>query len=387
MESSRDSSVWRSLAVTFGGGLALGAVGMRLTQAAIKPAEFSTRPEIQPLPPTVDDRLDRMERRLERIEQTPATTHSPVTAQIDHKVLEAVVGAVEARIHEHAGQVERRIADMEARFTVELQLLHQQNLRISEGTEKNFVEIQKQFRQEAMSLRTALTQDFRQLAESASKTAAEQASIQAELQTLHQQDDLLRDSAAQGFADIRHEYRVELAARLDSLENSMETRIVTAAAAAAAGHLEEQLAPLRAEVQQKEQELAVLRQRLAESERTVLDMVVSIGQVCRQAAGRMGGPRETPASATLSQDSSPASAPIAPAAAEPARPEISAVSLPAPHQPTVSATPAEAPPPVSLAQALPDFLSESNGSRSWRIPLVSSFLVLTTGCLALIHYL
>jgi hypothetical protein len=38
-----------------------------------------------------------------------------------------------------------------------------------------------------------------------------------------------------------------------------------------------------------------------------------------------------------------------------------------------------------LAQAIPDFLHESN-HRSWRIPLVSSFLV-STGYLVLMHYL
>ena len=44
METSRDSSVWRSLAVTFGGGLALGAVGMKLTQSALRPVETPAEP-------------------------------------------------------------------------------------------------------------------------------------------------------------------------------------------------------------------------------------------------------------------------------------------------------------------------------------------------------
>jgi hypothetical protein len=38
-----------------------------------------------------------------------------------------------------------------------------------------------------------------------------------------------------------------------------------------------------------------------------------------------------------------------------------------------------------LAPSIPDFLSESN-RHSWRIPLVSSFLV-STGYLVLMHYL
>jgi hypothetical protein len=88
MESSRDSSVWRSLAVTFGGGLALGAVGMKLTQTALRPAEAPPRPE----PNTLTDRLSSMERRLEQMEQAPsAPSRAPAASQpaapIDQKVL------------------------------------------------------------------------------------------------------------------------------------------------------------------------------------------------------------------------------------------------------------------------------------------------------------
>jgi hypothetical protein len=40
----------------------------------------------------------------------------------------------------------------------------------------------------------------------------------------------------------------------------------------------------------------------------------------------------------------------------------------------------------ALAQAVPDFLHDTNHRTSWRIPLVSSFLV-STGYLVLMHYL
>ena len=74
--------------------------------------------------------------------------------------------------------------------------------------------------------------------------------------------------------------------------------MVTAAAAAAAAKVEEQLAPLRAEIQQKEQELSELRERLVESERSVLDVILAMGTLCRQAAERINGPRETRLRAT-----------------------------------------------------------------------------------------
>src|ERR1039458_776104 len=91
MESSRDSSVWQTLAVTFGGGLALGAVGMRLTQNVRRPAEPPAPPDGHPLA----GRLDEIEQRLARVEHAPAPS-----AQLDHKVLEAIVGAVDAKLQE-----------------------------------------------------------------------------------------------------------------------------------------------------------------------------------------------------------------------------------------------------------------------------------------------
>jgi hypothetical protein len=68
----------------------------------------------------------------------------------------------------------------------------------------------------------------------------------------------------------------------------------------------------------------------------------------------------------------PATPPPEPVAVAPA-----AIALPAPPPPAADPT---------LAQAIPDLLHDSDGTSSWRIPLVSSF-VLTTGCLLLLHFL
>src|ERR1035441_8986831 len=198
MESSRDSSVWRNLAVTFGGGLALGAVGMKLTQSALRPVEFPSRPDINP----VTDRLVRMQRRLERMEHQPAVAPAQAAAQVDQKVLEAVVGAVDARLQEHAGQVERRLADLEARVTIELQTLRQQDRQLMDVTEKRLVEIQQQFRREVSELRTSAGEEMRRMGEAVAKTVAGQAAAQAELQTLHQQDDRIVDATGQRLADM-----------------------------------------------------------------------------------------------------------------------------------------------------------------------------------------
>jgi hypothetical protein len=297
MDSSRDSSVWRSLAVTFGGGLALGAVGMKLTQTAHRSVEVTSRPE----PASLADRLSSMEHRLERMQQTPASPRPPgpvqtAAAAIDQKVFEAIVGAVDARLHEHASQMDRRLADLEARLAVVVQSLHQRDGQAAEDNGKRLAEIESQFRQEAAALRSLLEQESRQLSASLSRAIAGQAATQAEVRALRQHNDRIVDAAEKRFADMRNEYRQEVAdlrtgmmdaiasqlkTRTAALEQSIEARIVTAAAAAAAAQFEERLAPVRAEVRQKEKELAELRERLAEGEKSVLDVVTAIGQICR----------------------------------------------------------------------------------------------------------
>jgi hypothetical protein len=377
MDNSRDSSVWRSLAVTFGGGLALGAVGMKLTQTALRPAEAAPRPE----PNTLTGRLSNMERRLEQMEQSPAPVRAPAASQppsatIDQKVLEAVIGAVDARLHEHAGQIDRRLADLEARTAI-MQSAGQQDRHAAE-----------QFRQETADIRTVLQQEMRQIRENVARAAAGQTGVGQELQILRQQQLGMADATEKRFAEMRQEHRQGMSDLRREIEHSVEARMVTAAAAAAAAKVEEQLAPLRAEIQRKEQELTQLRERLVESERSVLDVILAMGALCRQAADRINSPRDT----AYTAPPPPLPVPAAPITESAAKSEAAA---PAPAEPTVMAPlhmakvetmPApQALGEPALAPSIPDFLHESN-HRSWRIPLVSSFLV-STGYLVLMHYL
>ncbi len=110
MQDNGDSSVWRSLAVAFGDGVAFG-VGMKLARNA---AARGGRLELAPPPP------------------------APV---FDRKVVEAVVSAVETRIEERAAQLERRIDELEARtepIRAELAELRKQ-LETNERTMRDFL--------------------------------------------------------------------------------------------------------------------------------------------------------------------------------------------------------------------------------------------------------
>jgi hypothetical protein len=385
MESSRDSSVWRNLAVTFGGGLALGAVGMKLTQTALRPVEAPPRSE----PNTFTNRLSDMERRLERVEHAPASARTaaasqpapatpvsatPVSATIDQKVLEAVIAAVDARLHEHAGQMDRRLADLEARMAV-MQGLQEQDEHWAE-----------QLRQEAAAVRATLESDMRQVRESVGRMAAGQNATQGELQTIRQQHERTVTATEQRFTEVRQEFRRGMTDLRGEIGQSVEARIVTATAAAVTARMEEELAPLRAEVEQKEKELAEVRQRLADSESSVLDVVLAIGEACRQAANRISGPRE-PQAAPLPSPAAPpaeASSKPEPISLAPAETNVRPMPTPLAKVETLPAPMAAA--DAALAPSIPDFLHETDHRTSWRIPLVSSVLV-CSGYLFLMHYL
>jgi len=379
----------------------------------------------------VADRLNVMERRLERVEQAPPSPRPTAAAPpIDQKVLEAVIGAVDARLHEHAGQVDRRFADVEARLAVmqqedrqvgeqlrqeasalrsgmeqELRQVRENASRAVAGQtaavadfaalrrqhEQQIAEVRREYRQEVANLRgelgqsvvatvaalqSGMEQELRQVRESVSRAVAGQTASAADLAALRRQHE-------QQIAEMRREYRDDVANLRGEMEQSIETRVVTAVAAAAAAQLDQQLAPLRAEVQQKEKELAELRRRLAESEKSVLDVVLAIGDVCRQAAEHIGGARET----------RPAIPPPAAAVLEVRAKAEEAVPAPADPAPIATPAPAIETPPVpqavadpTLARSIPDFPHEGNRRTNWRIPLVSSLLI-STGYLALMHYL
>jgi hypothetical protein len=141
MQPSRDSSVWRSLAVAFGDGLAFG-VGVKLTQAATARSADAAlaEPNIAPLA----DRLEQFERRLALMEQAPAAL-PPAPAPFDQKVLEAVVNALDARLREQAGQVEKRLASLESKMAAELKVLREQDHAIGSAVENHVEELQDHF--------------------------------------------------------------------------------------------------------------------------------------------------------------------------------------------------------------------------------------------------
>ena len=116
MQSHRDASVLRSLALSFGEGLAFSA-GMKLTQNAIRAGN----------PPVDAPDFGPIAARLEQIEQRVAKAERPRESQaIDQRVVSAIVSALETRLQEHSGLVERRVEQESAALRDEVRAMHRE---------------------------------------------------------------------------------------------------------------------------------------------------------------------------------------------------------------------------------------------------------------------
>ncbi len=301
MRDSDDSSVWKSLAVAFGDGLAFG-VGMKLTQNAQR----------QALPPA------------------PADTGTALNPP-DRKMLEAVSGALDARLTEHIAQVDRRLADMEARISIETGTLERQDRSLAARIEQDISTLKSQV--------IALNREF---AEQVGRIVSERVAAEVQART----------------AGIEHSLRAQA---MDAADDAVLER----------------LAPVRAEVARKDREIAELQQKAAAIDSNVFEFILAMGEMCRQAAERLSPPAK-------SGPQTPTATVEAPAAEAPA-PEANPPSVKdfPPADPGAELREHFDRPPEPSA---PSFSEIRKPSGFWRMPLVSSFLVAAAG-LAMLHFL
>jgi len=333
MQRSSDSSVWRSLAVSFGDGLAFG-VGVKLSQARDR--------RNAGLPAASEERLE-----------PPRST--------DQKVLEAIVGAVDARLAEHAGQVERRIADLDAKIAVELKNLDDQDLEIAHKVTEDLNTLEGQM--------ISLNREFSQ---AVAKIVAEQVSTQVSAQVgpavKQLRDEMAARDRAPEIAALRQQM-AEIEQRAAAMQSAQAWKDVELE------ELRKRVAQIDTEIANalsaqvdritaaKDEEIADLRRRVADAENSVLEIVSGIGQICRQAASRIS---------TAAPPSSPAPTPVA--ISEPLPP-----AAPEPEETHASEAPESEPP-------IPGFAQAQQPARLWRVPLVSSLVAVATGGLILLRY-
>lgn len=351
MENSRDSSVWRSLAVAFGDGLAFG-VGMKLSQpGAAKPAA--------PADTGVAARLDRIEHRVERIERAPAAVAG--SGGLDPQVLEALTRALESRLQENTALMDRRLAEFDIKVALELNNLRQQDQSLAADAGTRVEALEARFEGKVRDL-------LRQMND-------ERNGLQNQVISLHRE-------FASAVADIVEE----------QVATQVEARVATLVEQRLAGLVRAELAPVEQQLREdlrvafaaKHREIADLRQHVMESDRNILDVLLSTSEAIRQAAGRLGAPE--PGSTGDLAAGGPALMPE-----PPALPEAPAAA-PEPNRANASEPAPAAPPETAHESAptadsdLPGFAKARRAAAGWSIPLVTSFLV-TAGCVFWLQYL
>ena len=251
MQNSRDSSVWRTLAVAFGDGLAFG-VGVTLTRNAARlAATRSATPELRP----VNGRIGEIEQRSERARA--AGTLPVAGAPLNHKAADAVLTAIDGRFAEIGGQIDRRLAELEVKIKIELDALDAQDHSLAEGVETRID-----------GLRGEITE----------AVAAQRQSIDADMRGLRAQMTAIHKEFAETLARLVDEQITKtIAARWQAVEEQLRETIRE-----------------ETRLSGKDQQIAELRERVESQERNVLNLVMALGQTCLQAVERIS-PAESPA--------------------------------------------------------------------------------------------
>jgi hypothetical protein len=327
MQDRRGSPVWRSLAVAFGDGLAFG-VGMKLTQNAVR------RPAAPAHPAPVEglmERLNAIEDRISQIERSPAAIPAmppAAAAPFDQKVLEAVVNALDARLKEQEGQVERRLTELEAKLAIELKTLQQQDHSIASAMQGRIEELQAQFdgqlnaiRQTENGIRGAVRKEISSLIDEAAarQTVAIEAISERAAGRFNAEVAAIRESEAAHRAALREELTAMYREFSLEVENELEQRIARDLSGQMAQAAATQAAAIEQELEGRDREIAALRQRVAAGERNVFEMIRAIGHLCQTvAASHAVGAAEPPVAAPSEtvDSSEPASPPDAELAAE-----------------------------------------------------------------------
>ena len=250
MQNSRDSSVWRTLAVAFGDGLAFG-VGVTLTRNAARlAAARSATPELRP----INDRITEIEQRMERAR---AAGSLPLAgAPLNHRAADAVLKAIDGRFTELGGQIDRRLAELEVKVKIELGALDAQDHSLAAGVETRLD-----------VLRGEITE----------AVAAQRQNIDAGMRGLRAQMTAIHKEFAETLARLVDEQiATTIATRLQAVEEELRETVRE-----------------ESRLSGQDQQIAELRQRVESQDRNLLSLVMALGHSCLEAAERIS-PAESP---------------------------------------------------------------------------------------------
>jgi len=311
MQNSRDSSVWRTLAVALGDGLAFG-VGVTLTRGAARLATanrsataVNARPALSEAP--ANRWSGEVRQRGAFVPQAasaaPVSQAAPQPARsaVNSIAMETALAGINRRMVETGSQIDRRLVQLESRIQNELDALDDQDHALAEGVETRI---------EALR------------GEIAEAVAAQRQTIDSEMRTLRTQMTSLHKEFAETLGRFMDE---QIAKTVDSKVKSMEQELVGA---------------MRDEMQAHAKQVSELRELMEGQDRSMRGMVQSLGETFLQVAAMNAPPAEE-----------------APDAAQ-----------------------------ANEEAEVPGFARTRQRKPLWRVPIVSSFVVVT-GSLMLMHYL
>jgi uncharacterized protein YktB (UPF0637 family) len=291
MEKSNQSSFLKSLALAFGDGLLFG-VAMKLAQGPSKSREDGMT-DLGPLA----ERLRKVEDHTQTIDKDALVKFGE---GLDGRVLEKVIVALEARLTEHVGQVDRRLAEIDAQVALDLKAVDTHTAAQTNAVEKAIQQIEAQVRDYVMAaqqssaeqisgvdrklsaLQEALPAKFREIIEAVRQSM--EARVALELTELENRVSS-RGVTPEQFQELQTSVRGEVEALSGRLSTEMRDL---------AEHQQSQTAPLQQALQQLETKLTTLREELPPKIRQIVEAVeasmdarISAGD--QQAADRVAG--------------------------------------------------------------------------------------------------
>ncbi len=290
MEKSSQSSFLKTLALAFGDGLLFG-VAMKLAQGPTKTREDGMT-DLGPLA----ERLRNVEDHTQTIDKDALVKFGE---GLDGRVLEKVIVALEARLTEHVGQVDRRLAEIDAQVALDLKAVDTHTAAQTNAVEKAIQQIEAQVRdyvsaaqqssaeqisgvdQKLSALQEALPAKFREIIEAVRQSM--EARVTLELTELENR------VASRG---VPPEHLQELQSNLRAEVETLSSKLA-AEMRELAEHQQNQAAPLQQALQQLETKLTTLREELPPKIRQIVEAVeasmearISAGD--QQAAERAG---------------------------------------------------------------------------------------------------
>jgi hypothetical protein len=204
------------------------------------------------------------------VEPYPASTSNGAgdsgRAALDRRAMDALMNAVEARVREQGAQIDRRLADLEAGLALEINAVRQQADALAGRADTAIELAHKQWNEQTLALWQQRKEDL--------------ASLRQEIAEFQRKFT----------EEIAGAVEKEVSARLEATAANMRILVETAATARI-DPLVAQMDARNAEFALMRQEVTGLRQRTIESERTVLEIALGMGEWFRELAARMCAPR------------------------------------------------------------------------------------------------